>query len=122
MRLSYLSLKHDFQQDHTHIKIDETNNKFRFKHADWLATTEFPFRIDTNHPYWFFTDTSTRITTKTIPSGSYTKEQISKATKDIIEKEMSYVSWKYDDGDDGIGYNDFYNGNPNRRYVGTPSR
>ena len=41
-----------------------------------------------------------------------TKKQISKYLKHTIEKEMSCVSWIYDDGVDGIGYNDFYNGRP----------
>ena len=91
VKLSYLSLKHDFQQNHSHIKIDETNNVFRFKHGCWVHTIDFPFRIDTGAAHWVNSDSSTRITTKIIPNGSYTVNQITTLIKDIIEKEMNYV-------------------------------
>ena len=98
VKLGYLSLKHDFQHNHSHIKIDETNNKFNFKHACWVHSADFPFRIDMNYHQWKNPDSSTLIISKVIPSGSYTKLQIAKAIKDIIEKEMNYVSWLVDDG------------------------
>ena len=103
VKLTYLSLKHDFQHDHWHIKINESNNVFRFKHGCWVHTIDFPFRIDTDSYSWHARDSSTRITTKIIPNGSYTQKQIAQVIQDIIEKEMNYVSWLVNNGHTGDG-------------------
>ena len=47
VKLAYFkSLRHDFQEDHTHIRITDINDKIIIKHGHWAHNEHFPFRLE----------------------------------------------------------------------------
>ena len=102
VKLGYLSLKHDFRTEHTHIKINEKNDSIIIKHGNWAHSYNFPFRLDNNvdHLDHDITDPNTSTITQTIKikHDSYLIPALCKTIKDAIEKEMTYASFRYNDG------------------------